>query len=134
MIRLNAPSIKGAFMQSGVYKILIIKEALIRRVVLKKKNLFKALWYARYLYQTPQHYLITWYFKVYESRYKWCGIRLHFFHHAKKSTNKNSCSEVQCSWSRETMKVRDSKTVNDELHNFHSLYKDKLFGRSIDLK
>ena len=45
-------------MQRGVYYILIIKGAFIRRGVLKKGNLFEALWYALYLYQISQHDLI----------------------------------------------------------------------------
>ena len=46
-------------MQKVLYYILIIKGAFIRWGVLKKGNSFEVLLYARYGYQTSQHYVIT---------------------------------------------------------------------------
>ena len=47
-------------------------------------------------------------------------VTVHFFDRAKKATTRNSCSKIQCSRSEEILKVRKSKTVNDELCNLHT--------------
>ena len=61
--------------------------------------------------------------QVYESLYKRCGITPHFLRQGKNIYQKTICPKVQCGWSGRC-----------ELHSLHNLWKNKLFGRSADLK
>ena len=61
--------------------------------------------------------------KVYESPCKRCGVTPQFFHQGKNVYQNIICPKIQCSWSGRC-----------ELRSLHNLCKNKLFGRSANLK